>query len=89
MNWPDIINGSFEALGGLFICASIRRLYLDKVVRGVSLLPVTFFTAWGFWNLIYYPHLEQWVSFAGGIGIVTANAIWLAQMVYYTRQSAD
>src|SRR6185436_15953847 len=24
----------------------------------------------GFWNLFYYPHLDQWLSFAGGVLIV-------------------
>ncbi len=82
-DWPDIINGSLEGMGGLFILLSILRLYKDKVVRGVSWVHVAFFAAWGFWNLFYYPHLGQWWSFAGGVGIVTTNTFWLLQMAWY------
>jgi hypothetical protein len=83
MTLPDVINGCFEGSGGIFIAMSIRRLYIDKLVRGVSWVPVTFFAVWGYWNLFYYPHLDQWVSFVGGLGIVTTNTIWVGQIIYY------
>lgn len=83
---PDMINGLFELGGGLLICLSIRRLHIDKVVRGVSVLPVTFFAAWGYWNLYFYPHLDQWWSFIGGLMVVGANTIWVLQMLYYIRR---
>lgn len=79
----DIINGLFESLGGLFIALSCWRLYRDKQVRGVSLWHVGFFLSWGFWNLAYYPALDQWFSFLGGVGVAAANATWVAMIVYY------
>lgn len=82
----DAINATFELAGGLFIAASIVKLHRDKVVHGVSWLHVSFFTAWGLWNLIYYPALGQMLSFAGSVGITLANTIWLAQLIYYTRR---
>ncbi len=83
---PDLINGSFELLGGVVILLSIRRVLKDKKVAGVSWPHVAFFAAWGFWNLFYYPHLGQWLSFAGGLLIVTTNTIWVALLIYYTRK---
>ena len=80
----DLINGAFELLGGLLIGLSIRRLLRDRVVKGISWVPVAFFTAWGFWNLHYYPSLDQWWSFAGGIVVVTANALWLLFLLYFS-----
>ena len=80
---PDMINGLFEACGAMLLIANIQRLYVDKKLRGVSWWPVLFFSVWGLWNLFYYPHLEQWFSFAGGIAIVTVNSIWVAQVAYY------
>lgn len=80
---PDLINGIFELCGCLFILNHCRVLYRQKMVRGVSLVSTIFFAAWGFWNLFYYPHLGQWISFAGGIGIVAANTLWIALMIYY------
>jgi uncharacterized membrane protein YfcA len=82
---PDLVNGAFEAVGGAMIVMNCVRLYRDKCVRGVSVLPVTFFTSWGIWNLFYYPSLGQWASFAGGCSIVIANAVWLGMAIHYRR----
>jgi hypothetical protein len=63
MTYPDLINGLFEGCGALFISRSIYLLHRQKKVRGVSLIHVAFFMFWGWWNLYYYPHLNQWLSF--------------------------
>lgn len=83
MSWPDLINGLFETAGGFFILMSVRNLYLAKLVRGVSWLHVGFFSSWGFWNLYFYPSIDQWLSFWGGVFLVAANTFWLGQIVYY------
>ncbi len=80
-SWADIINGSFEMLGGLFILLSIIKLHRDKRIMGVSWLTVAFFAGWGWWNLYYYPSLDQWWSFSGGVFIVFMNTIWLSMML--------
>ena len=77
MSLPDIINGTYEAFGGLVILLNVLRIRKDKQVRGVNALTTVFFTTWGFWNLYYYPHLNQWFSFAGGLFIVFSNSLWL------------
>ena len=81
---PDMINGMFEFIAGPFILLSILKLHREKKVRGVSCVHVLYFTCWGFWNLFYYPHLGQWVSFIGGIVIAFVNTIWVIQMMFYT-----
>lgn len=86
MSVPDLINGIFESCGMFFILLSCIKLYKDKKVRGVSWIHAGFFATWGYWNLFYYPHLGQMISFIGGIGVVTMNTIWLFQMFYYIRQ---
>ena len=83
---PDLINGAFELLGGFVIILSIMQLHCDKIVKGVSWKHVAFFSAWGWWNIFYYPYLGQWASFAGGLFIVIFNTIWFAQMLYYLRK---
>ena len=85
MSGPDLINGAFELLGALAICGHIRRLWVDKDVKGVSLWATVFFTSWGFWNLYYYPYLDQWASFAGGVAIVLGNMVWISGMIYYSK----
>lgn len=84
MQLPDLINGIFESAGGFFIALSVLKLHREKKVRGVSYVHVGFFTSWGLWNLFYYPVLDQWLSFWGGLLLVLVNAVWLAQCVYYT-----
>ncbi len=80
---PDIINGGFELLGGVVIAKNCWQLYLDKELKGVSLLPMIFFNAWGFWNLYFYPYVNAWWSLVGGLGVVTANTVWVGQAIYY------
>jgi len=81
--WQDIVNGSYELLGAPFIILSIINLYKCKKVRGISWLHPAFFTSWSYWNLYYYPHLNQWLSFVGGLAISIATTVWLWMMVYY------
>lgn len=83
---PDMINGAFEALGSVMLWRNVLQLHRDKQVKGVHWTANGFFAAWGYWNLFFYPHLDQWYSFTGGVSIVLANTVWLAQMIYYIRK---
>lgn len=80
---PDFFNAVFEWSAGFFIWLSVYKMYKDKMVRGVHWAPIGFFALWGYWNLYYYPSLDQWLSFVGGINVVVANTVWFGQMVYY------
>ena len=86
MNWADVVNGLFEFLAGFMVLLHCRTLYKDKLVRGVNLWATIFFSSWGIWNLYYYPSLGQWFSFFGGLGIVSANVLWVGMMIYYKRK---
>lgn len=83
----DIINGSFELIAGILLMANVWKLSKDKEVKGVYWLPVAYFALWGYWNLVYYPHLGQWWSFAGGVTVVVANTIWAVLALYYMRKN--
>ena len=85
-SWQDVINGLYELFGAPFIVLSILRLLKDKAVKGVDWRAVAFFSTWSMWNLYYYPHLEQWASFFGGILIAIVQLIWLVLMIYYIRK---
>lgn len=86
MNAADTINALFELAGSFFILLSILKLEREKQVRGVSWLHTGFFTAWGLWNLWFYPAVGAWLSFIGGIALVLTNAYWLGQIIYYTQK---
>lgn len=86
MSIPDLINGLFELCGGLFLVRNCIHLHRDKQVKGVSILSTAFFSAWGYWNLYYYPFLNQWMSFCGGLLIVIANTWWVTAALYYRKR---
>ncbi len=85
MQVPDLINGGFEIFSSIMVLNHCRVLLKDKSVRGVSIVSNMFFVAWGGWNLYYYPHLGQTLSFYGGIAIMLANALWVGLMFRYRR----
>lgn len=88
MNLPDLVNGLFEFLGAFMILMNVRAIYRDRRLAGVHWGPTVFFTSWGFWNLFYYPHLDQWLSFTGGCALVLVNAWWL-YLVWRFRPYVD
>ena len=81
----DIINGSFEFIGAYFTWMNAFKLYKDKEIKGIYWPTTLFFTLWGIWNLVYYPALEQWVSFAGGVVLVSGNVMWVILLIMYYR----
>lgn len=84
----DLINGMIELLAGFFVLNHCRVLYTHKQARGVSIISAAFFTLWGFWNLYYYPSLNQPLSFYGAMFIVAANALYVGMMVSYRSRDA-
>lgn len=84
---PDTINALFELGGALLTALNIRALLRDKTTKGVVWPVNAFFTAWGAWNLYYYPALGQWISFAAGVLLVAANAVWVGLAVHYASAS--
>ena len=85
INLPDLINASFEFFCGFFILNHCRVILKDKSVKGVSIISTIFFTLWGFWNCFYYPYLDQYLSFIGGIVIAFANAFYVYLLIKYYK----
>ena len=81
----DIMNALFEFVGGLFLWMNVITLYKDKATKGIYYPTVVFFFFWGVWNLWYYPSLNQWWSFVGGVWLATANLVWILLFIYYKR----
>ena len=79
----DIINASFELIGGGMLLFNVFQAFKDKEIKGVHLAPVSFFLLWGIWNLFYYPSLSQFYSFYAGCFLTIINVIWLIQIFYY------
>lgn len=83
MAWPDWINGAFELLAGVAVLHHCWILHRTKRFEGMSVPSTVFFWLWGVWNLFFYPHLGQWISFVGGVSIMAANLLWAVLMFKY------
>lgn len=79
----DLVNGLFEAGGAYCTWRNAWQLHKDREIKGVYWPLTAFFTAWGVWNLWYYPALGQWFSFYAGIVLVTGNLLWVAQIIWF------
>jgi hypothetical protein len=89
MNIPDLINGLFEFCGSLAAWWNVRALWKDKHFSGVRIAPTLFFTSWTVWNLYYYPHLGQWISFFAGTCIGFGNLSYLILMLKYRNNKKE
>lgn len=85
MTTPDLINGSFEILGSAMTWMNVKRILKDRGYGGIYPPAVAFFWSWGLWNLYFYPHLDQWLSFAGGISLVLANTTWIVLLLKFGK----
>ena len=80
---PDYGNALFEGFGAFFIWKSVFALWRDREIKGVYWPAWIFYTAWGLWNLYYYPAIDQWASFACGAVLVTGNLSWVVLAVKF------
>jgi len=85
MQWQDLVNGMFESGSGLILIMNIVRLLKDKAIRGVYIWPTFVFTMWGYWNMYYYTHLAQPLSFYGGLIVASCNTIWIILAIKYRK----
>lgn len=85
MAWPDIVNGMFEIGGAIACLGHIKQILKDKKVAGVFIPAVIFFSSWGYWNIFYYWHLNQWVSWLAGIVLAICNSYWAYLLWYYSK----
>ncbi len=86
MTLPDVVNGVFEFGISYPLYKGVMMLRKDRVVKGFYWPTIAWTTAWGLWNLYYYPHLGQWASFTGGLVVVSVNLTWLGHVFYYMRE---
>ena len=82
----DFINAAFEVSGALLTWMNVRRVWQDRGYAGIYAPAILLFTSWGFWNLYYYAHLQQWWSVMATVVMVTANCAWLGSMVYFGKK---
>ena len=83
MNKLDIINSLFMAVSAVLIWKNVYRLWKDRKIRGVSIIPTIWFCCSGMWHLYFYASINAvWSSLACGV-VLAANVVWLAMAVIY------
>jgi hypothetical protein len=85
VNYSDLANSGIELVGAAVTLTNVVALHRDKMVRGISLLPVVFFTLWGAWNIFFYHTNGLFYSALAGVAMFLVNALWLVMAVYYER----
>jgi hypothetical protein len=79
----DQVNAVFELGSAALLTLNVRTLARDKKLAGVSIIPTSWFSLWGAWNLIYYKSLGQTFSWIAGIAVFMLNTYWVILAVYY------
>ena len=82
---PDLINGLFVTFGSITGFMNCWKLHKDKQVKGIVWWFNIFYITWGCYNLYFYPHLHQWISFCGEILICLSNIIWVGLVIIYRK----
>jgi hypothetical protein len=86
----DLTNAFFEAVGSVLIWLNVRRLYIDREVKGVQWEVNLFWLSWGVFNLFFYgPVMGLWISWWMGISIIVANTVWVAMLLYFMAGSNE
>lgn len=79
----DLMNAFFEGVGAFLTWLNVRRLWIDREVKGIQWQVTLFWCAWGVFNLFFYgPHLGLWLSWAMGAVLVAANFAWIMLLLY-------
>jgi hypothetical protein len=82
---PDAVNACFEGVGAFFILLDLRRICIDRSVRGIYWPGRLFFAAWGLWNLMYYPAIGQPLSFIAGSILTTFTFSWIIVVIRFLK----
>lgn len=83
----DLANSFFEFGGAFAKMLDVKALLKSKMYSGFSPASTIFFSSWGFFNIIYYPHLGQMASALGGLSICVINLLYLALLVKYRKNN--
>lgn len=83
MNPLDAGNALFEGVGAVLIWLNVGALWHDRVVRGVNPWVTVFWASWGAWNsAVYYPGLDQPMSWGAGVVLALGSASWLGLFLW-------
>lgn len=75
---------SFLFLACALVCfLNVRRLWIDKTVKGVSLIPTLVFITTNLFEVAYFGLAHDWLPVMGALAMLIANVAWLVLAVFY------
>lgn len=78
----DLANAALELAAGLIMGLSVRQLWRTHTLSGVHPEAMSFFLAFGIWNLFFYPGTGHTLSYwAGGCAMVM-NGAWVSLQLW-------
>lgn len=83
---PDSVNACFEGGSAGLLLLNVVRLYRDKKLAGVSIIPTAWFSLWGAWNLHYYKAIQQPLSWDAGAAVFVINTVWVLMALWYRKK---
>jgi hypothetical protein len=86
---PDQINSIFPFVGCFVILLNIRKLYLDKEVKGIHWFPPLFFYCGQAWGVYFLYTLDQWYSLIAGFIFLMFSLLWYSMMIYFKINSTN
>jgi len=80
----DKIMAAFQLGACFFLCLSIRAIYHDGVLKGVSSWMIAYFTVWTLFGTYNWYKLDQTWSFVTSCLMAILYLIWLALVLMVT-----
>jgi len=81
----DFINGLIYITLTVFIWVSIRRVLLDKEVKGVSWMTLGGLASRSCWNLYFYTHMTLWYSLVGVTTLAFSEVTYCILLYKYSH----
>jgi hypothetical protein len=81
----DGVNSAFISIGGWLVFLNCWQLFKDKLLSGVSIISLVFYTVWGMFNAYYYLTLGKFEPMWAEVFISVGNLCYLYMAVKYNR----
>ncbi len=82
---PDNINAFFIYGGSFFILMNCIELYRAKLLSGVSLFSLFFYTVWGMFNAYYYADLGKIQPMLAEVAISVLNIMYFIMALKFYK----
>lgn len=79
----DYVNAGIEFVNIIMMSINIRKIYIDKEAKGISIYSAMYSWGYSIWFAIFCNELDQPVSTFVSTVYVFANLIWLSLFIYY------